>query len=412
MKLDFYYDVVCPYAYLGSQKVEALARRAGVELTWKPMLLGGVYRAIGAPDAPPMPPSKAQHNLADMLRWADHTGVPLKLHPRHPRRSVEAMRLVHAVADPAERIRLSHALYRAYFVDNRDIDQRPVLRAILGEVGLDPALEGRIDEQAVKDSLRRTTDEAVADGVFGAPGFVIDDGSSRTLYWGQDRMHLVERALGMPFDSGAPPPLRPARTEEVIDFWYDFSSPYAYLASTQIEGVASRQGARIRWRPFLLGALFRTIGTPIVPILAASEAKRRYLSRDVIDWAAYWKVPFAWPTRFPMRTVLPLRVALSVDESLRPRLSHAIFRAFWVEDRDISDRAVLAEILRRDGFDAGALDRAEEPDAKAALQANTGEAVATGLCGAPTCVVRGHLFWGQDRLGLVEKTLAGWTPPA
>jgi len=405
--LDFYYDIVCPYAYLASTKLHALERSAGVEARWKPMLLGGVFRSIGAPDEQTMPAAKAQHNLADMRRWADVLGVPLTLHPRHPRRTVSAMRLLHTV-DGEARVRLSHALYRAYFADNRDIDERPVLRAILVENGFDPLLEARLDEPAVKDALRRTTDEAVADGVFGAPGLVVGDGATRTLFWGQDRMHLVARALGAADEVPAPTGTHGG----VVDFWYDFSSPYAYLGSTQIERVAARQGARVNWKPFLLGGLFKAIGTPIVPIQAASEPKRRYLSRDAQDWAGYWQVPFAWPTRFPMRTVLALRTVLSVDDVDRAKATHAIFRAFWVEDRDIADGAVLADVLARAGLDAGAVARAETPPAKAALQALTDEAVATGLCGAPTSVVRGHLFWGQDRLGLVEKTLAGWNPPA
>jgi 2-hydroxychromene-2-carboxylate isomerase len=404
--LDFYYDIVCPYAYLASTKLEELERATGVTAVWKPMLLGGVFRAIGAPDEQVMPLPKAAHNLADMRRWADVMGARLKLHPRHPRRSVEAMRLLHTV-DGADRIRLSHALYQAYFVEGRNIDERPVLRAILGEVGFDPALEARLDEQAVKDALRKTTDEAVADGVFGAPGFVVGDGADRTLYWGQDRMHLVARALGGQLDLDPPP----AQSGGAVDFWFDFSSPYAYLGSTQIERVAARQGATLRWKPFLLGALFKAIGTPNVPILATNEPKRRYLSRDVQDWAHYWGVPFQWPTRFPMRTVLPLRVVLALDQAQRPAAIHALFRAFWVEDRDISDKPVVAEILRAAGLDTGAADRAEQPDAKAALQTLTDEAVATGLCGAPTSVVNGKLYWGQDRLVLVERALAGWSPP-
>jgi 2-hydroxychromene-2-carboxylate isomerase len=195
---------------------------------------------------------------------------------------------------------------------------------------------------------------------------------------------------------------------EIVDFYYDFSSPYAYLGSTQIERVAAAHGATVRWRPFLLGALFKAIGTPVVPIQATSEPKRRYLQRDVHDWAAYWGVDFAWPSRFPMRTVLPLRLVLAVDEARRPALSHAIFRAYWVEDRDIADPAVLAPIA---GDDA-ALARAEsDPGPKQALIGLTDEAVRAGLCGAPSFVVRGHLFWGQDRLQMVDRVLGGWDAP-
>ena len=198
MQLVFYYDVVCPYAYLASTRVEALAERAGVVLVWRPILLGGVFRAIGVPDVPARkePAAKVRLGHLDLLRWADHLGVPLTMHPQHPRRTVEAMRLLHAV-DGAERVRLTHALYRAYFVDNRDLADRAVLAGVCRETGLDASLvERRIDGDQVKAALRDATDEAVRDGVFGVPAFVVADGARRTLYWGQDRMHLVEAALG------------------------------------------------------------------------------------------------------------------------------------------------------------------------------------------------------------------------
>jgi 2-hydroxychromene-2-carboxylate isomerase len=413
-RLIFYYDVVCPYAYLASTRIEALARRAGIELEWEPILLGGVYRALGSPDRPSsaMPAAKMRLGALDLQRFAALYGVPLSFPAEHPRRTVEAMRLCHAVSGP-DRVRLTHALYRAYFREHRDISDRAVLADICESLGLPRALaEARLDDADLKDALRAATDRAVADGVFGVPGMVIVRGESRTLFWGQDRLHLVEAALS---DGARPtllPALAPSRPGGELDFFYDFSSPYAYLASTQIERVAEARGAQVRFRPFLLGALFKAIGTPVVPIQAASEPKRRYLARDATDWASWWKVPFSWPSRFPMRTVLPLRLVLAVDEPLRPALTHAIFRAYWSSDRDISDPSVLAELVKEVGADPAALARAEsDPAPKAALFSATDEAVKLGICGAPTFVVRGQLFWGQDRLELVDRALAGWEPP-
>jgi 2-hydroxychromene-2-carboxylate isomerase len=199
MRLVFYYDVVCPYAYLASTRVEALAARAGVALEWTPILLGGVFRAIGAPDVPAasMPPAKVRLGRLDLARYAALEGVPLVVPPQHPRRTVEAMRLCHAVGG-AERIRLTHALYRAYFAEGRDVADRGVLAEVARACGLDQAAiaRGLDPDPSVKNALRAATGEAVADGVFGVPGFVVVDGAARTLYWGQDRMHLVERALG------------------------------------------------------------------------------------------------------------------------------------------------------------------------------------------------------------------------
>jgi 2-hydroxychromene-2-carboxylate isomerase len=189
MRFQFYYDIVCPFAYLASTQIEAMAARAGAEIEWVPILLGGVFRAIGAADKPAeaMSPAKARLNLADMQRYAALYGIKLKLHARHPLRSVEAMRLLHTV-DGAARVALTHRLYAAHFVDNRDISDRAVL-AEYGDVT-------RIDDLATKDALRTATDRAVADGAFGVPAFVVEQSGRRFLFWGQDRMHFVERALG------------------------------------------------------------------------------------------------------------------------------------------------------------------------------------------------------------------------
>lgn len=189
-----FYDIVCPYAYLASTQIEALAARAGAELVWKPFLLGGVFRAIGAPDRPAetMSAAKARHNLLDMHRWAEHWAVPLRMPMEHPRRTVLALRALLAAGD-APRPRATHALFRAYWVDGLDVARPEVVRDVLQGVGLDgAACVAAADTPAIKDALRVLTDEATARGVFGAPAFFVGD----ELYWGQDRMQFVERALG------------------------------------------------------------------------------------------------------------------------------------------------------------------------------------------------------------------------
>ncbi len=190
-----------------------------------------------------------------------------------------------------------------------------------------------------------------------------------------------------------------------LTFYYDFSSPYAYLGATQVERVAKGAGARVRWRPILVGALFNAIGTPNVPLDEFPAAKRSYMLRDLLHWASHWGVKFRWPTRFPMRTVAPLRMVYAAEAAGGDvaALSHALFRAYWVDNRDIADPALLATLGDVSGIDA--------PAVKAALRAATDEAVAAGVCGVPSFVARGQLFWGQDRLELVSRTLGGWDPP-
>jgi 2-hydroxychromene-2-carboxylate isomerase len=168
----------------------------------------------------------------------------------------------------------------------------------------------------------------------------------------------------------------------------------------------------VAWRPILVGALFRAIGTPNVPLTTLPEPKRRYVAQDLADWAAHYGVPFRFPSRFPMRTVAPLRLALAAGERVAA-VSRALFSAYWVDDRDLTDGALLATIAAQAGVPSHEVERALEPapEIRQALIDNTGEAERRGLCGVPSFLVRGHLFWGQDRLDLVERTLAGWEPP-
>ena len=358
-RVDFFYDFSCPYAYLGHTQIEGVCARAGAELVWKPFLLGGVFRAIGAPSVPAadMPPSKARHNALDMHRWADHFGVPLRMPDGHPNRTVLALRA--ALAGPAGELpAASKALFRAYWVSALDVSDPAVVRAALDQAGLDGGARVNLADRAeTKEALRTRTDEAIAAGVFGAPAFLVRGASAEPiLFWGQDRLGLVERVLRgkagpaesevAPSNSGEP---------RRLDFWFDFSSPFAYLGATQVEAVAARHRAELRYRPFLLGGLFRSIGTPNVPLHAMPVAKQRHAAADMERWAAHYDVPFRFPTRFPMNTVKPLRMVLSLDASRRAALIHPLFHALWALDRDISDDATFVSIADAAGFDGRAL---------------------------------------------------------
>jgi 2-hydroxychromene-2-carboxylate isomerase len=190
--LDFWFDYSCPYAYLASTQVEALASRTGARLVYRPMLLGGVFAANGTPQKlfATLSPAKASHNARDLQRWADLWGVPLTMPAGHPLRTVEALRAtVASGVDP----RVVHGFYRAYWIDGRGPSEDATLRDVLGAAGHDPAtVLASITTPEAKDDLRRRTDEAIALGIFGAPAFVVD---GQRMYWGQDRMHFVERDL-------------------------------------------------------------------------------------------------------------------------------------------------------------------------------------------------------------------------
>jgi len=196
-----------------------------------------------------------------------------------------------------------------------------------------------------------------------------------------------------------------------VSFFFDFSSPFAYLASTQIEALATRHGATVLYKPFLLGALFKMIGTPNVPLHAMPEPKARLYRADIFRWADHWGVPFNFASRFPMNTVKPLRLVLAAPENKKPALIRAIYRAYWVDDRDISNDEVLLDLVTQEGFAPEFVETTSADEYRQALRDATEEAGRLGLCGVPSFLVGDQLFWGQDRLIFVEKALDGWCPP-
>lgn len=197
-----------------------------------------------------------------------------------------------------------------------------------------------------------------------------------------------------------------SRPTPLVECWFDYSSPFSYLGTTQVERVARENGACVSWRPFLLGALFKAIGTPTIPLATFSEPKRRHMRIDLERWADHWGVPFRFSSRFPLRTVEALRLTLLVPDAERAPLVHALMRAAWVEDRDLADPEVLRACACEAGLEPALVERTAE--AKQALFAATDEAAARGLPGAPTFVVGEQVFWGQDRLEFVAKALRGW----
>jgi 2-hydroxychromene-2-carboxylate isomerase len=195
--------------------------------------------------------------------------------------------------------------------------------------------------------------------------------------------------------------------QKTIEFFYDFSSPNAYFAAMMLPALAERAGARLQYRPFFLGGLFKLLGAPQTPGMSSPE-KAAASMRDLERWSHKHGVPFRFPSRFPMNTLMALRIALLAEElELEPReWTETVFRAYWVEDRDISSEEVLAELLTGLGKDpAGALASAARPEVKDALRVATEAARARGIFGAPVCAVDGELFFGKDRLDFVEDAL-------
>ncbi len=191
---------------------------------------------------------------------------------------------------------------------------------------------------------------------------------------------------------------------KTFDFFFDYSSPFAYLAATQVEALAQRTNAQVRYRPFLLGALFRELGTPLVPIASFPAAKQKYLMQDIARFAKRYQVPFRFPSGFPLRTVDALRATLALEDEARAPFVAQLMHLIWAEDFAPTKENIAAVFEETQGS-VFPLDRFSETSLKDALRAETDAARAAGLPGAPGFVVEGEIFWGQDRMDFVEEAL-------
>jgi 2-hydroxychromene-2-carboxylate isomerase len=186
----------------------------------------------------------------------------------------------------------------------------------------------------------------------------------------------------------------------ILDFWFDFGSTYSYLATSRIGPLAAEACVEVRFRPFLLGPIFKAQGWDTSPFNLYS-AKGRNMWRDLERLAEDLSLPFRQPEPFPQNGLLPARVALiGFTQGWGERFCVEVFRAQFAEGRRIDEPATLSDILSRLGTDAtAALAAAQTDDNKARLRAQTEEAQRIGLYGAPSFVTAsGELFWGNDRL--------------
>ncbi|OAL29835.1 hypothetical protein AYO20_09028 [Fonsecaea nubica] len=446
--------------FVGVSSVAALARRTEAELIWTPVLLGAIYRETAAPQGAAgsasdvFNPTKKRLLSRAMHRSLRRSHVELNWPSAHPQSPVLALRLLYYVP-VEERPALTHALFRAYWVEDLNITDKSVLLDVARRSGIRSAsslTEAAFDDKDAQEALRASTAEVIARGTCGVPAFwvegeqwVDDQGKAHQgrLYWGQDRMHFVEAALlavkrgcdyaQVPNLASLQPRCAPGFSvgQKRVEFWHDFSSPWAFLGWTQLDRLKRQFGpdVEIVMKPILVGALFREVGAPNLPMAAVSQAKRDIMHKDMGDWIRHWNsinqqrgshdkpVEMHWPTQFPIRTPTALRCAI-VDPNLTPLL----FRACWERNVNVSDDKALAEYLATAGCNTDTLfKRASSPQVKEQLRANTQDAIDAGICGVPSyrvfdktdqgwvnCAPESGVIWGQDELVVVEDLVAGW----
>jgi len=189
-----------------------------------------------------------------------------------------------------------------------------------------------------------------------------------------------------------------------VEYFFDYVSPYTYLADTQLPALVERTGAEIVYRPMLLGGLMKATGnSPPISV----PAKGNYMLTDLQRWAARYGVPMQMNPHFPINTVTLMRGAIAAQQEgcLAP-YHHAMFAAMWVDGANLADLDVVATVLNDAGVDATKiLERTQEPAIKEQLKANTAEAAERGGFGAPTFFVGEEMFWGNDRLEFLEAAL-------
>jgi 2-hydroxychromene-2-carboxylate isomerase len=195
-----------------------------------------------------------------------------------------------------------------------------------------------------------------------------------------------------------------------LEFFFDCSSPWTYLAFARIHDVAKRAGAVIEWKPILVGGVFNAVNQDVYERRANPDPRKsKYYAKDLGDWARFVGIKIGRPPVFPVNSVKAMRGALiALDDGKLVPYATAVFEAYWGDLLDISRPEILGPIATRVGYDAaGFLKRIEEPALKERLRANTDELIARGGFGSPTMFIDGDdMYFGNDRLPLVEAALA------
>ncbi len=199
--------------------------------------------------------------------------------------------------------------------------------------------------------------------------------------------------------------------DDSIDFYFDFTSPYGYLASERIEAIADKHGRTVTWHPILLGAVFKLSGVkPLIEVPLVGP----YSLHDFTRSAREHEIPFHMPEQFPISGVAASRAFLWLagqDRQQAAALLHALYRAYFIDGRDIGQPQVVVDEAEKLGVDRHALLAAmQDEQLKALLRTVVEAAIERGVCGSPFIIVDGEPFWGNDRLEQIDRWLetGGW----
>lgn len=194
-----------------------------------------------------------------------------------------------------------------------------------------------------------------------------------------------------------------------LEFFFDCSSPWTYLAFTRIHDVIARTKAEVHWKPILVGGVFNEVNQEVYERRAKPDPRKgKYYVKDLADWARFAKIKIGRPAVFPVNSVRAMRGALiALDDGKLVPYATAVFEAYWGDLLDISQLNVLGLVAVKVGYDSrDFLTRIEDPAIKARLKANTDELIARGGFGSPTMFVDGDdMYFGNDRLPLLETAL-------
>ncbi|MBI2374931.1 MAG: DsbA family protein [Deltaproteobacteria bacterium] len=375
---DFWFDFSCPYAYLASTAVEALAARARVELVLEPMLLGGVFRAWGTPQSlsSVLEADEQAYAEVDRRRYAALFGVPLEVPPQHPIRSVEALRIL--LASPRDRwLPLLHAFFRAYWVEGRSIAKEEVGRQILESLGL-PAAEilERSRDSAIKSELRRRTDRAIELGIFGAPSFLV----GADLFWGQDRLAHVEQALsGADVVSGPEPRVDDGGTAELF---VDPADPFGRVALREVDRLGIP--ARIRAVP--------------LPRRRDNAAKERFRRADLLRQSRELGVEVDWERFDAPESLRASALALASRDR-----SEAARKLLLAKSSELSSPALVSKLL--------GVELSQAAIAAPLVTELVARARSLGVFASPTLVIQQDgitsIYAGADRFFFARRALLG-----